>query len=48
VDSLKDEKQMRPLNDPERQDLWSSWWILLGFTGLIAAEWILRKRENLL
>jgi len=48
VNSLKDEKQMRPLNDPERRDLWSSWWVLLVFTALIAAEWILRKRENLL
>jgi hypothetical protein len=48
VDSLKDEKQIRPLKDPERRDLWSSWWALLLFTGLIAFEWILRKRQNLL
>jgi hypothetical protein len=48
VDSLKDEKQVRPLNDPERRDLWSSWWVLLLFTGLIALEWIVRKRKNLL
>lgn len=46
--SLKDEKQIRPLSDPEREDLWSSWWALLAFTGLIALEWILRKRQNLL
>lgn len=48
VDSLKDEKQIRPLDNPERRDLWNSWWILLAFTGLLGAEWILRKRKNLL
>jgi hypothetical protein len=48
VQSLKDEKQMRPLSDPERKDLWSSWWVLLLFTALFGAEWILRKKHNLL
>jgi hypothetical protein len=48
VDSLKDEKQVRPLSDPERKDLWSSWWVLLLFTALFGAEWILRKKNNLL
>jgi hypothetical protein len=48
VDGLKDEKQVRPLSDPERHDLWNSWWILVIFTVLIGAEWILRKRQNLL
>ncbi|MFH1998440.1 MAG: VWA domain-containing protein, partial [Planctomycetota bacterium] len=48
VQSLKDEKQVRPLDDPERRDLWNSWWVLLVFTGLLGAEWILRKRQNLL
>jgi hypothetical protein len=48
VDSLKDEKSIRPLSDPERRDLWSSWWALLLFTVLIGTEWILRKRQNLL
>jgi len=48
VESLKDKKQVRPLDEPERKDLWNSWWVLLLFTGLISAEWILRKRKNLL
>ncbi len=45
---LDDEIELRPLSDPERRDLWSSWWVLLLFTGLFAAEWIIRKRRNLL
>ncbi|MBK6941819.1 MAG: VWA domain-containing protein [Planctomycetes bacterium] len=34
--------------DPIRAELWSSWWTLLVFLGLLAAEWMLRKRTNLL
>ena len=48
VDSLDDEKILRPLDDPERKDLWSSWWVLLLFTGLLGLEWILRKQRNLI
>lgn len=48
VDALRDEKIVRPLSNPAREDLWSSWWALLLFTGFMAVEWILRKRWNLL
>ncbi len=45
---LNDEERVRRISDPERRDLWSSWWTLLLFVALFAAEWILRKRNNLL
>ncbi len=48
LDSLKDVERVRRLGEPEREDLWSNWWALLLFVGLFAAEWIIRKRLNLL
>ncbi len=48
LELLDDEERVRRLSDPERRDLWSSWWVLLVFVGLFAAEWIVRKRLNLL
>ncbi len=30
------------------RDLWDRWWVLLLFTALLAAEWMLRKRYRLL
>jgi hypothetical protein len=34
--------------DPIRAELWSSWWTMLAFLALMATEWALRKRFNLL
>ncbi len=48
IELLDDEERVRRLSDPERRDLWSSWWVLLLFVGIFAAEWIIRKRLNLL
>jgi hypothetical protein len=45
---LDDEQRIRRLSDPERHDLWSTWWGLLLFVGVFAAEWIIRKWHNLL
>jgi hypothetical protein len=45
---LQEDERIRRLSDPERRDLWNSWWVLLLFVGVFAAEWILRKRLNLL
>jgi hypothetical protein len=30
------------------EDLWDDFWVLLVFTGILAAEWLLRKRYRLL
>ncbi|MHC4859508.1 MAG: hypothetical protein ACYTDY_05390, partial [Planctomycetota bacterium] len=30
------------------EDLWDDWWVLLVFTGLLASEWLVRKRYRLL
>lgn len=46
--SLKDVERIRRLGEPDREDLWCSWWALILFVGLFAAEWIIRKRLNLL
>ena len=48
LDFLGDRERTRRLGRPKRRDLWSTWWALLLFTGIFAAEWILRKRLNLL
>jgi len=45
---MKDEERVRRLTDPERLDLWSSWWALCLFVAFFAVEWVLRKRLNLL
>ncbi len=41
------EARERPRGEPEREELWSSWPALLAFVLVLAAEWLLRKRANL-
>ncbi len=50
ADALGDvegEVRERPKGEPTRNELWSSWPALLAFLAFLAAEWILRKRANL-
>ena len=44
---LDDPPRERPLDEPERQELWAGTRQLLLLVGLLACEWILRKRKNL-
>lgn len=44
---FNDPPRERPLDEPEREELWSGWPPLLALTALLAGEWILRKRRNL-
>ena len=44
---LDDPVRERPLDEPEREELWSGKLQLLALVGLLACEWILRKRKNL-
>ncbi len=46
---LVERAQPRKIPVAERQDdLWDEYWVLLLFTGVIAAEWVLRKLARLL
>ncbi len=45
--SLDDPKQERPLDEPEREELWAGFSQLALLVALLAAEWIVRKRRNL-
>jgi hypothetical protein len=47
VDKLEGESQLRQ-GEVENEPLWDKFWVVLLFTGLISAEWILRKVVNLL
>ena len=47
VDKLQGESQSRQ-GEVENEPLWDKFWVVLLFTGLISAEWILRKVVNLL
>ena len=47
ADKLESEAHARQ-GDTEDDPLWDDLWLLLAFTGLISAEWILRKIVNLL
>jgi hypothetical protein len=44
---LNDPVRERPLDEPEREELWSGQLQLLALVGLLAAEWLLRKQKNL-
>ena len=44
---LDDPKRERPLDDPEREEMWAGFPQLALLVGLLAAEWIVRKRANL-
>ncbi|RKY16161.1 MAG: hypothetical protein DRQ55_18560, partial [Planctomycetota bacterium] len=45
--SFDDPKRERPLDEPEREEIWAGFGPLSLLTLLAAAEWILRKRRNL-
>lgn len=45
--SLTDPVRERALDEPERAELWAGYPQLLLLVGLLAAEWIVRKRNNL-
>ncbi len=45
--ALDDPKQERPLDEPEREEMWAGFPQLGALVALLAAEWILRKRRNL-
>ncbi|HZM00634.1 MAG TPA: VWA domain-containing protein [Planctomycetota bacterium] len=45
--SLADPVRERPLDEPERAELWAGYPQLLLLVGLLAAEWFVRKRGNL-
>ena len=47
LDALDDPKQERPLDEPEREEIWAGFPQLSLLVALLAAEWILRKRRNL-
>ncbi len=47
LDDLDDPVRERPLDEPEREELWSGPWQLGLLVLLLASEWILRKRNNL-
>ncbi len=46
-DSMNDLPTERPLDEPEREELWSGLLPLLLLLTLLAVEWIYRKRKNL-
>lgn len=46
--AVQGEVREKPAGEPVRAELWSSYPALLIFLALLAAEWILRKRHNLL
>ncbi len=46
--AVKGEVRERPRGEPSRAELWSSFPALLAFLALLAAEWILRKKYNLI
>jgi uncharacterized membrane protein len=45
--SFDDPKRERPLDEPEREEVWAGFPQLSLLTLLLAAEWIVRKRRNL-
>ncbi len=46
-EALADPVSERPLDEPEREEVWAGWTQLLLLTALLAGEWIARKRSNL-
>lgn len=48
LDSIEGEVRERLTGEPRRAELWSSWTTLLLFLSLLATEWILRKKYNLI
>ncbi len=47
LDGLDDLPTERPLDEPEREEMWAGFPQLLLLILLLAGEWILRKRQNL-
>jgi len=47
VAGWRDPPRERAVDEPEREELWSGYPQLLLLLGLLSAEWILRKRNNL-
>ncbi len=46
--TIEGDVRERLTGEPRRRELWSSWSTLLLFLALLSAEWILRKRFNLI
>jgi hypothetical protein len=44
---LEDPKEERPLDEPEREEVWAGFPQLFLLVGLLACEWVVRKRKNL-
>lgn len=47
LSSLDDPARERPLDEPEREELWAGWPQLALLVLLLGSEWVLRKRSNL-
>jgi len=47
IAGLDDPVRERAVDEPEREELWSGYPQLLLLMGLLAAEWVVRKRNNL-
>lgn len=47
IAAIEGDVRERLTGEPRRRELWSSWNTLLLFLGILAAEWILRKKHNL-
>lgn len=47
LDGMNDAPTERPLDEPEREELWSGTLPLVLLVGLLSVEWIYRKRKNL-
>ena len=48
LEAVEGDVRERPKGEPTREELWSSYSSLLAFLALLSAEWILRKKYNLI
>jgi von Willebrand factor type A domain len=48
IAAIEGDVRERLTGEPRRRELWSSWYTLLLFLALLSAEWILRKKYNLI
>ena len=47
IDGLRDPVRERAMDEPELEELWAGYPQLFLLVGLLAAEWVVRKRNNL-